>query len=46
MRVRSQHSLLSRCTVTTMATLLLEMARTRIKKKVVKQQMELFAIAA
>lgn len=42
-RVRSQHGVLARCTFTTMATLLLEIAGTRRKKKVQKKQMALFA---
>jgi hypothetical protein len=40
-RVRSQHGLLARCTFTTMATLLLEMAGTRRKKKAKQVQLEL-----
>ena len=43
-RVRSQHGIMARCTFTTMATLLLEMANTRRKKKVKKEQMPLFDI--
>ena len=45
-RVRSQHGLLVRSTFSTIATLLLEMARTRKKKKTKKRQMELFDKAA
>ncbi len=40
-RVRSQHSLVARCTITTMATLLLEMAGTRRKKKAKQEQLRL-----
>jgi hypothetical protein len=40
-RVRSQHGLLARCTFTTMATLLLEMAGTRRKRKVKQVQLKL-----
>jgi hypothetical protein len=40
-RVRSQHGLFARCTFTTMATLLLEMAGTRRKKKAKQVQLEL-----
>jgi len=42
-RVRSQHGVLARCTFTTIATLLLEIAGTRRKKKPQKKQMNLFA---
>jgi len=42
-RVRSQHGVLARCTFTTIATLLLEIAGTRRKKKPQKKQMKLFA---
>lgn len=42
-RVRSQHGVLARSTFTTMATLLLEIAGTRRKKKVHRKQMQLFA---
>ena len=45
-RVRSQHALLARSTFSTIATLLLEMAGTRKKKKTKKRQMELFDKAA
>lgn len=45
-RVRSQHALLARCSFTIMTTLLLEMANTRRKKKIVKEQLELFKKAA
>lgn len=43
LRVRSQHGVLARCTLTTMATLLLEIAGTRRRKKPQKRQMKLFA---
>jgi len=42
-RVRSQHGVLARCTFTTIATLLLEIAGTRRKKKPQKKQLKLFA---
>jgi hypothetical protein len=42
-RVRSQHALLVRSTVTTIATLLLEIAGTRKKHKIIKRQIPLFA---
>ena len=45
-RVRSQHALLAKSTFSTIATLLLEMAVTRKKKKTKKRQMELFDKAA
>ncbi len=45
-RVRSQHGLLARSVFSTIATLLLEMAGTRKKKKTEKRQMELFDKAA
>jgi hypothetical protein len=45
-RVRSQHSLMARCTFSNMATLLLEMAGTRKKKKKDDPQGSLFDIAA
>ena len=45
LRVRSQHGVLARCTFTTMATLLLEIAGTRRKNKPQKRQMRLFANA-
>jgi len=45
-RVRSQHALLARSTFSTIATLMLEMAGTRKKKKPKKRQMELFDKAA
>ena len=45
-RVRSQHALLARSVFSTIATLLLEMAGTRKKKKTEKRQMELFDKAA
>ena len=45
-RVRSQHALLAKSTFSTIATLLLEMAGTRKKKKTKKRQMELFDKAA
>lgn len=45
-RVRSQHALLARCTFTIMTTLLLEMANTRRKKRIVKEQLDLFKQAA
>ncbi len=44
-RVRTQHALLARCTFTTIATLLLEMAGTRKKQKTVSRQMPLYANA-
>ena len=40
-RVRSQHGLLARCTFTTMATLLLEIADTRRKKKAKRKSKQL-----
>lgn len=40
-RVRSQHALLARCTITTMATLLLEIIGTREKQKRKKSQVQL-----
>ena len=40
-RVRSQHAIVARTTFTTMATLLLELAGTRRKKKVKQKQMKL-----
>ena len=45
-RVRSQHALLARSTFSTIATLLLEMAGTRKKRKPDNRQMGLFDIAA
>ncbi len=46
-RVRSQHGLLARCTITTMATLLIEIAGTRRKpKKKLKQEQMEFDMAA
>ena len=45
-RVRSQHSLMARCTFSNIATLLLEMAGTRKKKIKDNSQGELFDIAA
>jgi len=39
-RVRSQHALLARCTITTMATLLLEIISTRRKRKRKKSQIQ------
>jgi len=42
-RVRSQHSLLARCTFTNIATLLLEMTGTRRKESIIKRQIPLFA---
>lgn len=42
-RVRNQHGVLTRCTFTTIGTLLLEIAGTRRKKKPQKKQMKLFA---
>lgn len=45
-RVRSQHALLTRCAFSTIGTLLIEMAGTRRKEKVVKTQAELFQEAA
>jgi hypothetical protein len=44
-RVRTQHALLARCTFTTIATLLLEMAGTRKKQETVSRQMPLYANA-
>lgn len=43
-RVRSQHSLLARCSFTIITTLLLEMAGTRRKKKPKSKQMQLVAV--
>jgi len=40
-RVRSQHALLARCTITTMATLLLDIICTRKKQKRKKSQVQL-----
>jgi hypothetical protein len=45
-RVRSQHSLIARCTFSNIATLLLEMAGTRKKKRKDDSQGELFDMAA
>ena len=45
-RVRSQHALLVRCAFSAIGTLLIEMAGTRRKEKVVKTQAELFQEAA
>ena len=45
-RVRNQHNLLARCTFTTMATLLLEIAGTRHKKKKMKKNKQLALFAA
>jgi hypothetical protein len=45
-RVRSQHSLIARCTFSNIATLLLEMAGTRKKNKKDNSQVELFDMAA
>ena len=39
-RVRSQHALLARCTITTMATLLLEIISTRKKRKRKRSQIQ------
>ena len=44
-RARSQHTLLARCTFTTIATLLLEIAGTRKKEKTITRQIPLFANA-
>jgi len=44
-RTRSQHALLARCTFTTIATLLLEIAGTRRKQKSINRQIPLFATA-
>lgn len=44
-RVRSQEGLLARSAFSTIATLLLEMAGTRKKKKTVNRQLELFELA-
>ena len=42
-RTRSQHGVLARCILTSITTLLLEIAGTRRKKKIQKKQMKLFA---
>jgi hypothetical protein len=44
-RAKSQHTLLARCTFTTIATLLLEIAGTRRKEKTINRQIPLFANA-